>query len=256
MVKKNLIEKFFMGFAPEKLKFMIAAMIALLLVLPSFACSQRSQDASWNIKPAPEHFKDNNDSSSSAQTKIHALPVKMHPQETENWCWAACGQMVMEYLGRNISQCEQANNRYNRRECCGPSLNSQLNGLSKDDSTLLAYLNCARSGWPEFAKYNFYFKRTTSAALTWDELKAQLSPGPKSKGKPVAFSWRWKRGGGHMMVAKGYTSIDGQNYVIVLDPWPAKKGDVVIIPYSAYVEDPGNYSHWDDFYDIMMTRDN
>ncbi len=196
------------------------------------------------------------DTAGPASAVIHSLPVKLHPQETENWCWAACGQMVMEYLGRNISQCEQANNRYHRAECCSDTLWKARTGFSKDDGGLITYINCARSGWPEFEKYEFAFKRTSNTALTWNELKTQLSGGPASKGRPVAFSWKWKRGGGHMMIAIGFTSIDGQNYVVVLDPWPANKGDEVIIPYSAYVEDPGKYSHWDDFYDLVLTRKN
>lgn len=235
---------------------MIIASSSLLFAYPPSAISQISQDAPWNAELSPEEVNVQNDSLDSSPAVIHSLKVLLRPQETENWCWAACGQMLMEYLGRNISQCEQANNRYDRTECCAQGLISPKAGGLKDDSSLLAYINCARPGWPEFRKYSFVFKRTSNAALSWNELKAQLSVGPNSRGKPVAFSWRWKRGGGHMMIAKGYTSIDGQNYVIVLDPWPANNGDEVIIPYSAYVEDPGNYSHWDDFYDLAIVYGN
>jgi hypothetical protein len=231
-------------------------MFVLLCEIPSTGICQDTKDASPKINPSAERAGMKNDSSDITPAKIHSLPVRLRPQETENWCWAACGQMVMEYLGRDISQCEQANNRYDLTGCCIRDLVPLRANLSKDDSSLIAYVNCARSGWPEFEKYNFASKRTTNAALKWDELKAQLSGGPDSRGRPVVFSWRWKKGGGHMMVAKGYTSIDGQNYVIILDPWPPNKGDEIIIPYSAYVEDPGNYSHWDDFYDLSITRPN
>ena len=46
------------------------------------------------------------------------LPVTLHPQETGMWCWAASGQMVMDYLGTSPSQCTQANNRFGRTDCC------------------------------------------------------------------------------------------------------------------------------------------
>ncbi len=231
-------------------------LIVCLVTISSQGICQASKDPSRKVRHPAGVSGTRIDSAGHAPAVIHSLPVKLHPQETENWCWAACGQMVMEYLGTNISQCEQANNRYHRAECCSDTLWKARTGLSKDDGSLLTFINCARSGWPEFEKYHFAFKRTSSAALTWNELKAQLSGGPDSMGNPVAFSWKWKRGGGHMMIAKGYASIDGQNYVVVLDPWPANKGDEVIIPYSAYVEDPGKYSHWDDFYDLVLTRDN
>ena len=32
-----------------------------------------------------------------------SLPVKLHTQETNNWCWAASGEMVMAYFGRDVS---------------------------------------------------------------------------------------------------------------------------------------------------------
>jgi hypothetical protein len=244
------------GFSFGKRLLRFGALIAYLIAIPSTGICQDSKDASPKIKLSAERIGIKNDSSDFAPVKIHSLPVRLRPQETENWCWAACGQMVMEYLGRNITQCEQANNRYALTDCCTRGLISLRPDLLQDDSSVIAYANCARPGWPEFRKYDFAFKRTSNAALKWNELKAQLSGGPNSRGRLVVFSWRWNRGGGHMMIAKGYTSIDGQNYVIVLDPWPANKGDEIIIPYSAYVEDPGNYSHWDDFYDLSITRPN
>ena len=52
-----------------------------------------------------------------------------------------------------------------------------------------------------------------------------------------------------MMVANGYTTVEGENYVEMLDPWPPNVGDHRFITYSAYVSGPG-YTHWDDYYDV------
>ena len=41
------------------------------------------------------------------------LPKKVIAQKEDAWCWAACGQMVM-----NISQCFQANKQLNMGTCC------------------------------------------------------------------------------------------------------------------------------------------
>src|SRR5437660_1710683 len=45
------------------------------------------------------------------------LPVTLHAQETQVWCWAATGQMTMEFLGKPISQGEQANHVLGRNDC-------------------------------------------------------------------------------------------------------------------------------------------
>jgi len=183
---------------------------------------------------------------------IGALPVTPHPQETKNWCWAASGQMVMHYLGNNVSQCTQANNRFGRTDCCNidlcppPTEAPQYNAFGN-------CINCACPGWPQFDKYGFTFKKTSGAPLTWDQLREQISNEPYCKKKPFAFSWGWLGGGGHMMVAKGYLTLAGTNYVVILDPWAPCVGDESIITYNFYNADPTDHTHWDDYYDVTYT---
>lgn len=79
---------------------------------------------------------------------IGSLPVTLHPQETQNWCWAASGQMVMDYLGHNVSQCVQANNRFGRNDCC----EIDLCPTPTEPPTYDASGNCVGcpcGGWPE-----------------------------------------------------------------------------------------------------------
>lgn len=182
---------------------------------------------------------------------IGSLPVPLHPQETSNWCWAASGQMVMDYLGHNVSQCTEANNRFGRTDCC----NIDLCPAPTQAATYDAYGNCTGcvcGGWPEFGKYGFTFKTTSSAALSWADLRTQLSNESYCKKKPFAFSWHWNGGGGHMMVAKGYLTLAGTNYVVILDPWAPCSGDERIITYADYVQGTG-YTHWNDYYDVTYT---
>src|SRR5215208_2563397 len=40
--------------------------------------------------------------------------VTLRPQETSMWCWAASGEMAMDFLGTDVSQCDQANKRFGR----------------------------------------------------------------------------------------------------------------------------------------------
>lgn len=170
-----------------------------------------------------------------------SLPVTTHPQETSMWCWAASGEMVMDYLGHGVDQCTQANNRFGRTDCC----NTPTPGA------------CVQGGWPEFAKYNFSSVHTTDAALSWTDLKRQISRSRYCKKRPFAFTWYWPGGGGHMMVAKGYYTLRlaavTLNLVEMIDPLPVGVGDTRWITYDYYVASPGHHTHWDDYYNVTYT---
>ncbi len=158
------------------------------------------------------------------------LDVILRPQLTGMWCWAASGQMVMEFLGHPVQQCTEANNEFGRSDCCNSPTPA----------------SCVSGGWPEFGKYGFTFKRTSSTALTWSQLQQEIT----ASARPIAFSWGWSGGGGHMMVVNGYRTVAGVNYVEVSDPWPPNVGDHKFITYDFYVESAGDHTHWDDFYEI------
>ena len=167
-----------------------------------------------------------------------SLPLGRRHQETNMWCWAASGEMVMDFLGTNVTQCDQANRRFGYNECCNSPVPSK----------------CVMGGWPEFTKYGYQNARTSNTALTWEQIVDQIDPAPDSSGNkkdpsPIAFSWKWSGGGGHMMVAYGYAVVDGKRYVFIHDPWPPNVGVSKCIPYEEYVSG-SNYTHWDDFYDI------
>lgn len=160
---------------------------------------------------------------------IGSQAVPLRPQETSMWCWAASGEMVMDFLGTNVSQCDQANKRFGRTDCC----NNPVPGA------------CVNGGWPEFDKYGFSFQTTSDAPLSWDAVKKQIY----CKKRPFAFSWHWNGGGGHMMALIGYVTVDDVQYVVINDPWAPNVGDQRIITYDAYVSGSG-YTHWDDYYNV------
>jgi hypothetical protein len=168
---------------------------------------------------------------------MESLAVTLRPQETSMWCWAASGQMTMEYLGHNVAQCVQANNRLNRTDCCNNPVPSA----------------CIQGGWPEYEKYGFTATRTSSKALTWQQAQRELSGVQACADRPFAFTWKWPGGGGHVMVAIGYRTIAGVDYVEINDPWAPNVGDHRFITYDYYVESSGHHSHWDDFYEITYT---
>ena len=176
-----------------------------------------------------------------------SLKVTLHPQDTKMWCWAASGQMVMEYLGRKVAQCEQANHRFGRNDCC-PIAGAEVPS------------DCVNGGWAEYKQWGFSFKKTTNYALTWDELVAQLSiretasPNGEAastgcRATPFTFTWHWRGGGGHTMVAIGFKYASGDKWVEVNNPWPPDKGTHQFILYDEFVSGE-DHTHWDDYYEI------
>ena len=165
---------------------------------------------------------------------IGSQPVNLHAQQTSMWCWAASGQMVMEFLGVSVTQCDEANKRFGKSSCCNsPTPNECVNG-----------------GWPEFDKYGFTFQKTSDSPLTWGNVQDQIF----CQRKPFAFAWHWNGGGGHMMVATGYAVIGGVNYVAVNNPWPppdgnSAGGDQYLTTYADYVSG-SDHTHWDDYYNV------
>ena len=168
-------------------------------------------------------------------------PVELHPQETQMWCGAAAGQMVMDYLGHDVSQCKQANDRFESTDCA----------CSQCGATTPVNPACIKGWFPEFKRYGFDSKRKYDEALEWDEVTSELS---KNCGNtPFVFSWHWLGGSGHVMVATGYNTVDGVNKIEILNPWTPCDGDAEIITYDEYVERPGDHTHWDDIYAIEYT---
>ncbi len=157
------------------------------------------------------------------------LPVSLLPQETSMWCWAASGEMCMEFFGANITQCDQANQRFGRTDCCGTPVPA----------------GCVVGGWPEFNKYGFTASNTSDAALSWKQITKQIF----CKKKPFAFTWHWTGDGGHMMVARGYRTVDGVNWIERNNPLPVSVGTTDFITYDNYVSG-SDHTHWDDYYDI------
>lgn len=158
-----------------------------------------------------------------------SLSVSLRAQETNMWCWAASGEMVMEFLGQSVSQCDEANRRFGYSNCCSKPTPG----------------DCVRGGWPEFGKYGFTFQQTNRAGLSWDALRTEISV----RGRPFAFSWAWRGGGGHMMVVRGFFTANGTRFVSINDPWPPNAGDQRDITYEEYLEG-SDHTHWDDYYAV------
>jgi hypothetical protein len=164
-----------------------------------------------------------------AEEILITLDVPLYGQQTDMWCWAACGEMIMSHLGVNVSQCTQANNRFARNDCCTD------------------FQNCVIGGWPEFEKYGFFY-RGKSTPLTFVHLTAQMT-----NNKPVGFAWAWTAGGAHYMMIRGvYQDIAGGQFLHINDPspWNANKangGTAKLITYDEYISAWDHDLYWTDY---------
>jgi hypothetical protein len=144
----------------------------------------------------------------------YTLPVEMRPQETELWCWAATGQMTMEFLGKNVTQSEQANRLFQRSDC--------------DDHPVPK--PCVRGGMVVLGPYGFHADVSTKP-LSEDEVIRQIA----TLKKPIPFGYKWPGGGGHIGLLVGYVrTTDGKLLVEILDPFPPSKGERSLIPYKRW----------------------
>jgi hypothetical protein len=167
--------------------------------------------------------------------KSITLPINLTPQELDQWCWAASGQMVMAYLGESVSQCGEADEflQHAPADCCPAAA---------------ATNRCDTGGWPPFAKHKIEFLETNEGvALTLNQLTTEIG----CKHLPVAFSWKWTGGGGHMMVAVGYNLLSAAPLIEVNDPWAPHIGSHHFYTYDDYVAAVGDHNHWTDMYNFV-----
>jgi hypothetical protein len=156
------------------------------------------------------------------------LPIELRAQETEVWCWAATGQMTMEFLGKSVSQSVQANLAF-RRSDCGQRPTPRP---------------CIRGGEITIRPFGFSHEVTTRP-LTQEGIIRQIH----DLRKPIPFAWRWPGGGGHAALVVGYFMQEDGNFLVeCIDPYPPPGkdprslggGQRIFMPYQRWVKD---YDH-------------
>ncbi|MCX4449780.1 papain-like cysteine protease family protein [Streptomyces sp. NPDC087866] len=126
------------------------------------------------------------------------LNITMQAQQKTNWCWAASGNTIATWYGRNYSQnqfCNAAFNRAQGYECPNSqaALDNVQNALNWAGISPGSYVN----GW-----------------LRYPTVQAEIAAG-----RPVETRIQWSSGGGHMHVLYGYD--DANSLVYWGDPWPS-----------------------------------
>jgi hypothetical protein len=139
----------------------------------------------------------------TAAVVVGGPPVLAVPfvRQTQNqWCWAACSQMVAAYLGNpNVKQCELANFLHEQTNCCVKPSSSKCNQPSPVEGINQVYRHLNIDNVSE--------ELPTAYAVVIRELQA---------GRPIEVGYQWFGGGGHVAIIYGATA---NGMLLVHDPW-------------------------------------
>lgn len=164
------------------------------------------------------------------------VPNTLRAQQTNNWCWAAVTQMLAQHVGNSVAQCDLANHRFGRTDCCDNQ--NAGSDCPKTDA-------CNMPGWLELDFAGVKFEEQ-EAARTWAEIRSQIY----CSKKPMGYAYGTPGVVGHVVVIKGYITVAGTNYVILNDPWAPCVGSERLLEYSSYADPPGASTHWRTWFNI------
>ncbi|MFF4083065.1 papain-like cysteine protease family protein [Streptomyces sp. NPDC001777] len=180
-----------------------AVLAAVLLALPTATASAArltAPTAPAAAVPAPRAAAAPADTAAPANgiAATRRLDITMQAQQKSNWCWAASGNTIATWFGRNYSQnqfCNAAFGRAQGYECPNSqaTLGNVQDGLYWAGVTPGSYV----TGW-----------------LRYPTVQAEIAAG-----RPVETRIQWSSGGGHMHVLYGYD--DSGSWVYWGDPWPS-----------------------------------
>jgi hypothetical protein len=145
---------------------------------------------------------------------VEKLGVRLFPQETGYWCWAASGEMVMHYHTKvRVRQCDQANSVLMINQCCMKPVPEP----------------CWYGGWVEYEKWGFKAPARSRKPLGWNDIVKQI----KDK-TPFTFTWTYEDGSTHTLVCYGYDQKVGKQLLLVYNPLPVNEGTEDAISYDDY----------------------
>lgn len=242
----------------------------LLYCLSTFLFITAALSGCGKIDPQP----------AAAQTPVKTPPNSLHvpfiAQIGDEWCWAACTEMVSKYYHQKIDphapvigQCELVNMVSGADKIKCPAKVGEIPIDFDQPGTpfpTLGDTNC--KGYHTVSTFN---PNSSSAPLSAEQLMSQIA-----SGLPVIFEWNWggmtidssNQNGSHFMVAEGIphsSYITSHIWISVHDPLPAGRGRHRIISYAEYANDkpmtlpgvPPEFifcSHASDYYQLTYKK--
>lgn len=168
---------------------------------------------------------------------IGNVPNRLRPQETGNWCWAATTQMLAQHVDKSVTQCALANHRFGKSNCCDDE---------PSDNSCRKTNDCNDPGWLEL-DFAGVTASTTETALSWEQIRKQIF----CSKNPMGYAYGTPGVVGHVVVLKGYVTVNNTNYIVTNDPWAPCEGNEGLITYDTYADPAGTSTHWSTWYNIQ-----
>ncbi len=138
------------------------------------------------------------------------LTVKEVVQEQSQWCWAAVGQVLLDYYGHTFSQCAIA--EYTRK-------NASWHDFGDADCCVdptkgcnyWNYLSSSSGGVSDIVKAFGNLPSKSAGAMTTSQVAQEIDV----QGRPFVARWGWKSGGGHFVVVHGQAG----EMISYMNPW-------------------------------------
>jgi hypothetical protein len=129
-----------------------------------------------------------------------ALDVPHFYQKENEWCWAACTQMIAAFLHKpDVQQCELANFLQGRNDCCQSPDSEACNQPCPLQNIVPVYNHLGIQAT--------FDTHAETPAVMLQELSA---------GRPFEVGLLWLGGGGHVIIVHG---MDEDGNYDVNDPW-------------------------------------
>ncbi len=188
-----------------------------------------------------------------------SVNVTLVPQHRDWWCWAATTEMISDYYGHRIDQCQSANYIHGIPPDCCDGCTGDCQGWG---SAWGASIEDIKNNW---GHWQFSFSYSASS-LTWTKLKETISTSQCCGHSPVQVVWWWTGGGGHVVTAYGYAEAGGEHYVAYFNPLPcdcSKKsnqcnpcpgGEDAVSTWDAFESD-ANHSWGNSFFSFKYLAD-
>ncbi|MFF9784544.1 papain-like cysteine protease family protein [Streptomyces nigrescens] len=136
------------------------------------------------------------DTAAAPRFAANRLNISMQAQENTNWCWAASGNTIATWYGRNYSQ----------NQFCNAAFNRQQGSECPNNQATLGNVQIA---------LNWMGINSGSYVTGW--LRSGTVQSEIDANRPVETRIQWSSGGGHMHVVYGYDT--DRNWIYWGDPW-------------------------------------
>jgi hypothetical protein len=132
------------------------------------------------------------------------INIPRSPQSRDAWCYAACAEMVIEFIfpGPSVSQCEVVEFVKNAT-CCPLPPQDQVctdSGCQKGDVTRI------------FRRFDVSSSRKNNS-ISFNKVKTEIDAGPRRLIEAVID---WDGGGSHAVLIAGF--IDASEMIYIIDP--------------------------------------